>query len=124
MDSPFRSKLLSTPDPSAVFPPVSTASSTMAVPASSSTSAGTTCSAWLSPAAPQIERLPLAVSWSHARHCACNVACMCCELEDGEAGFRRTVRPADGDDVPGQQRVTWQLVPLPLAVHLCAAIMA
>ena len=33
----------------------------------------------------------------------------------------RTVRPANGDDVPGQQRVTWELVPLPLAVHLHAA---
>lgn len=41
--------------------PVSTASSTMAVPASSSTSAGTTCSAWLSPAvtAPNCHQTPI-----------------------------------------------------------------
>jgi hypothetical protein len=38
-----------------------------------------------------------------------------------EAGGPRTMWPSDGDDVPGQQRVTWQLIPLPLAVHLCAA---
>lgn len=69
------------PGLSAGFPPVSTASSTMAVPASSSTSAGTTCSAWLSPAAPEMRRLPWLCRGAMPPHCSGKTACLPCDLE-------------------------------------------